>query len=161
MGSGTSHESYLRVRNDTNKTFTTSVRDIDSYDWDGNGRPDHNFHRVRIGPNEEVVRREEVNARATASMFTMDMNFDDNTRITVRADQGVASGRYSGYNSVTPTSKEAIYAEAARAIVECIVMSQWHGERGKFGVYGDTHLYDVKSYVDNNEKTLIITVFNK
>lgn len=84
---GNSTASYLEINNQTQHEFTISVSGIDNFDWDGDGRPDHNFQNVKVGAGSANKQREELNAKANSAWFNMTLSFSNGDSISFRNDQ--------------------------------------------------------------------------
>lgn len=71
-----STETNICIRNKTNYSHYIESTDIDSYDWDGDDRPDKNFNYITIRPGETVCKKETLNAyaREQAFVFMVDSN---------------------------------------------------------------------------------------
>ncbi|BBJ31068.1 hypothetical protein RAS_01770 [Rickettsia asiatica] len=161
-----SKTTYLKVKNNTASNITTAVRNIDNYDWGSKNRPDHNFNNKVIKPSRELIMPEDINTYATANLYTLDLIFDDHTKISCRIDQGIAAGRKEQFIDYIPaTILGACVAVTPPAIVGGVVASTYigdaiysniqHSERGIMGsgdhanhaasisVMGDTVVVDV------------------
>jgi hypothetical protein len=58
-----------------------SINSVDSFDWDGNSRPDKNLNGVIISPNTKVCRRLEINDNALNPAFNLSVGGVE-TRLT-------------------------------------------------------------------------------
>eukprot|EP01040_Poterioochromonas_malhamensis_P016266 gene16266-18427_t len=109
---GNSTASYLEFRNETDVSFRTSVSGIDNFDWDGDSRPDHNYNNITINQRSVVNQREELNAKAASSWYTIVFKNGGET-ITLRNDQRDAfkdlkrpyhiEGKYGLFQSTRPS----------------------------------------------------------
>jgi hypothetical protein len=83
-----SHATNLIITNTTDSLITnTYVLEVDSFDWDGNSRPDINFQGVAIGIGQTMTQREELNANAQSAWFRIVFAFANNHLISFRNDQ--------------------------------------------------------------------------
>lgn len=137
---GQTKTTFLKVKNNTSSNITTSVRDIDSFDWGSNHRPDKNFNNKVIKPHRELISPEDINALATANLFTLDLIFDDKTTITFRIDQGCASGRKNHFIGYVPAESRANnLLVAAGDAGDAIFSSFQHRERNILGGNGGSN----------------------
>lgn len=65
-----SRETNICIKNLTSQPHLITVYDIKNFDWDGNGRPDHNFNNVTISPDQRICQREEINTNSSGQKFT-------------------------------------------------------------------------------------------
>lgn len=56
-----SRATFVMVANRTDFTVRIVISEIDSYDWDGGSRPDHNLQGVVLAPGQSTTQREEIN----------------------------------------------------------------------------------------------------
>jgi 1-phosphatidylinositol phosphodiesterase len=89
-----SHGTSLRLENQTKNSFTTTVSGVDSYDWDGDSRPDHNFNTVTIASAMSEKRSEELNGKAKSAWFTMRLDMSNGAWVEFRNDQ------YDAHNGI-------------------------------------------------------------
>lgn len=66
--------------------------DIDSYDWDGDSRPDKNLVTESISRRGSVKKREEINSRASRCMVGLKFIFSNGDTAKVKFDQKHAGG---------------------------------------------------------------------
>ncbi|CAF2079560.1 unnamed protein product [Rotaria magnacalcarata] len=62
---------FLDLVNNSDVTLKIEVSDLDNYDWDGDSRPDHVFHNVKIPPYSNVKNRLELNAKSSSAISSM------------------------------------------------------------------------------------------
>lgn len=107
-----SYATYLKLTNNTGKKVSTSVSEVNSYDWDGVSRPDNNYNGITINSKDSVVNREELNSNSNGAWYRLTLTFDngDNTRdvVSFRNDQydarnGIQNPRY--YNLDGPQAQ--------------------------------------------------------
>jgi len=94
-----SHETQLAFYNQSAQGVTITVSQIDSYDWDGQSRPDVNFQNIYLAPGNSYSQREEVNAYANSAWVCMSLSLSDGTALSYRFDQ------YDAYNGISPTPR--------------------------------------------------------
>jgi len=145
--------------------MTITIKDVDSYDWDGDSRPDRNYNNAVLRTKTDKTEREEINTMASANMYTMIMTFDNNTFLGFRVDQRIALGSIDIRNTVldlvqtgaSVASGSSTPAVALAGVISNSVISLFqYKEKGSFVVTGDTKLYGVNKDVQGD--TLSITV---
>jgi hypothetical protein len=81
-----SRETWICLENVSDSPVTIVVTDIDNFDWDGNSRPDHNWHNVILQPGaQQRCERAEINggigATGTGTAFTFILNGQSRVRM--------------------------------------------------------------------------------
>lgn len=61
--------------NNTPGTLFIQVKDIDDYDWDGSGRPDHNWNNVTMYAGASMCRRAEVDSKLPHFTFIFNHSY--------------------------------------------------------------------------------------
>jgi hypothetical protein len=92
-----SQATYLRIANWSHVRIRLGISDVDSYDYDGVDRPDHNLQGVVLQPGESVERREEINTRAKYPAFTLTLYRDGTGEAigSVRSYFGLSGQKHS------------------------------------------------------------------
>lgn len=82
-----SKTSYLKIVNESMEGLTVFISQVDSYDWEGQDRPDSNFNNVWIGIDQSVEKKEVMNSHANSAWLRITFQFVSGQRITFRIDQ--------------------------------------------------------------------------
>lgn len=82
-----SKTSYLKIVNESMEGLTVFISQVDSYDWEGQNRPDKNFENVWIGIDQSVEKKEEMNSHANSAWLRITLRFVSGQMITFRIDQ--------------------------------------------------------------------------
>lgn len=157
---------FLTIKNNSKSSFTTKVRWIDNFDWEGGNRPDYNFNNLTVSPLKQITKREDINTNASRNMFTLDLSIAGGL-ITLRCDQRIAKGINEDYSAYEvpddiryikniPTSQGALYT----AVLDSNPGSTYFKDKSKINIEANTTSNIIPS-VQVLGNTVIIIIANK